>query len=202
MSQVGAQSRQLAIKKACRDLQAGELIAYPTEAVFGLGCDAFNIKALKKLRAIKNRTSHKGFIVICSSIEQLKKSFPGIQLTKEQWGQLTQPQSHPTTWLLPITQNIKSSRNRYLVGKNRSLAVRISEHPLAKALCEQFGGPIVSSSANKAGAKPAKKLMLVRKNFRKQVKNYVAGALGDFVEPSQIIDIKTGKVIRAVAQKP
>ncbi len=202
MPQVSAQSRQLAIKKACRNLKAGELIAYPTEAVFGLGCDALNTRALKKLRAIKNRTRHKGFIVICSSVEQLKKSFPNINLTKQQWGQLTQKQNHPTTWLLPIEHNVKQSRNRYLIGNNITLAVRITEHPVAKALCESFDGPIVSSSANKAGARPAKKLIQVRKNFRNKIKNYVTGALGDSFEPSQIIDIKTGKVIRAVQQRP
>jgi len=200
--QVYVLTRPIVLKKVTRDLKAGELIAYPTEAVFGIGCDALNVTALKKLRASKNRTRHKGFIVICSSVEQLKKSFPNLQLTTKQWGQLTQQQNHPTTWLIPIGQHVKTSPNRYLVGNNRTLAVRITEHPLAKALCEEFGGPIVSSSANKAGARPAKKLIQVRKNFRSKIKNYVNGALGSSLEPSQIIDIKTGKVVRAVQKKP
>jgi L-threonylcarbamoyladenylate synthase len=187
----------LAIKKACRDLKTGRLIAYPTEAVFGIGCDALNRKALCKLRKIKNRDRHKGFIVLCSSVSQLQKNIPAISLGTAQWELLGQAQAYPTTWLLPVNNRVRNDIDSLLIGHNKTLAVRITHHPVAKTLCEQLGRPLVSSSANKAGAKPAKNMLMVRKNFRAQLNGYLNGPLGNAKGPSQIIDITSGKIIRA-----
>lgn len=182
----------LKTQQACRTLDAGKLLVYPTESVFGLGCLANNKQALKRLRRIKRRESHKGFIVLCASTKQLHQSFPEIRLSTEHLAKLNEAQEHPTTWLLPYKKHL----NPLLVGNNNSLAVRITEHPIARSLCQQCG-PLVSSSANPAGIKTPETLLKVRKQFRWRVDFYLNERLGKSKSPSQIIDLLSGELIRS-----
>lgn len=182
----------LKIQQACRTLDAGKLLVYPTESVFGLGCLANNKQALKRLRGIKRREPYKGFIVLCASTKQLRQNFPEICLSPQQLAKLDEAQPHPTTWLLPYKKHL----NPLLVGNNNSLAVRITEHPIARILCERCG-PLVSSSANPAGIKTPETLLKVRKQFRGQVDFYLDKSLGKSKSPSQIIDLLSGELIRS-----
>jgi L-threonylcarbamoyladenylate synthase len=185
-----------ALHQAVTTLKAGKLLAYPTEAVFGLGCVINNPQALKRLRNIKGRSPSKGFIIICASIAQLQDTFPYLNLSVEQIARMQKQQSHPTTWIIPFTKKNQPQVAQLLVGNNHSIAVRIPQHPLALALCEK-AGPIVSSSANVARGKPAKKIMIVRKNFRAKIDFYLSGETNIASSPSQIIDIQSGRIIRA-----
>src|SRR5690606_11526531 len=105
---------------------------------------------------------------------------------------LEQKQSHPTTWLLPYGRQ----RRPLLSGNNNRLAIRITQHPVARILCERCG-PIVSSSANPAGIKTPKTLLKIRKYFRNNVDLYLNESLGDAGSPSQIIDLTSGEIIRS-----
>jgi len=182
----------LKIQQACKQLKAGKLLVYPTESVFGIGCLALDQKALLRLRRVKRRESQKGFIILCSSFEQLRSSFPEIQLTKEQQKRLQTKQAHPTTWLVPYPQK----KAPLLLGNNHRIAIRITEHSVAKSLCEACG-PIVSSSANPAGIKTPSNLLKIRHLFRSQVDFYLNEKLGGVKKTSQIIDLVNGQVIRA-----
>lgn len=179
-------------QQACRTLDAGKLLVYPTESVFGLGCLANNKQALKRLRHIKRRERYKGFIVLCASTKQLRQSFPEIRLSPKHLSKLDEKQKHPTTWLVPYKKHL----NPLLVGNNNRIAVRITRHPVAKTLCQQCG-PLVSSSANPAGIKTPETLLKVRKQFRWQVDFYLNESLGKSRSPSQIIDLLSGQVIRS-----
>ena len=183
------------LQKTIETLKAGGLIAYPTEAVYGLGCLANDQQALKKLRTVKNRSANKGFIVLCASVAQLQQFYPDLALDADQFKIIQREQAHPTTWLISFRRRFKSNHH-LLLGHNKSLAVRISTHPSVQALC-LAAGPIVSSSANIAGAKPAKDMLHLRKQFRSQIDHYLQEPLGNAPSPSQIIDLDNGQIIRS-----
>ncbi len=180
------------IKQASEAIQQGKILAYPTEAVFGLGCDAKNPRALERLRNVKQRASHKGFIVLVSSVDQLARHFPELDIDEVGKEKLLSPQDHPTTWIIQAKQALDPQ----LSGHNTSLAVRISDHPIVKELCK-LAGPIVSSSANIEGQEPAKELMGIKQVFGEQIDFYLDGPLGNATSPSQIIDLNRGEIIRS-----
>ncbi len=182
-------------QQACRALMAGKLLAYPTEAVYGLGCLASDEQALKKLRQVKKRAAHKGFIVLVHSLEQLQHHFPQLKLTPAQIETLRSPQAHPTTWVIPVSTGF-SVHQTLLLGSNRSLAIRISEHPTVQALCQK-AGPLVSTSANKAGERPAQDMLRLRKTFGKRIDFYLNEKTGNAKSPSQIIDLASGEILRS-----
>ena len=183
------------IIKASRALKENKLLAYPTEAVFGLGCLASSTQAIKNLRQVKNRAPHKGFIVLCSSVEQLNRCFPSLNLNSAQLQKISSQQNHPTTWIVPARTTLGKHR-ALLCGANKTVAIRISNHPSVKALCES-AGPVLSSSANMPGSKPAKELLKVRKIFRNNIDHYLNEALGEANSPSQIIDLISGEILRS-----
>jgi L-threonylcarbamoyladenylate synthase len=179
------------IRQACHVLKEGKLLVYPTESVFGVGCLANNDDALIHLRSVKGRSSAKGFIVLCASMAQLQNSFPELELDQKAQSRLVEPQKHPTTWLIPFSKPL----NPLLVGNNHSLAVRITQHPVAKVLCESCG-PIVSSSANPAGMAAPKTLLQAKKQLGDTVDFYLNESLGEAKKTSQIIDLRSGEIVR------
>lgn len=183
--------RGFPLRTARRYLEAGGIIAYPTEAVFGLGCDPLNPEAVMRLLAIKQRPWQKGMILIASNQSQLTPYLQPLDASTAQ--QLSDTWPGPVTWLLPARDDVPW----WLRGTHRTLAVRVTAHPLASALCEAFGGPIVSTSANLAGHEPARRALTVRRELGEQVDYILHGALGDSHRPTEIRDAQTGRIIRA-----
>lgn len=186
---MNARPSSFALQRAARVLRAGGVIAYPTEAVYGLGCDPLNQGAVEDLLAIKQRQVEKGLILIASRFEQLvpflEAQPPEIQR------QLDASWPGPVTWLVPADP----STPRWLRGRHASLAVRVTAHPLAAALCEAFGGAIVSTSANPAGRPPARSALQARIRCP-GVDLIVSGATGRLARPTPIRDAVTGRVLR------
>lgn len=179
------------LRTARRVLQAGGIIAYPTEAVYGLGCDPLNPQAVTRLLALKQRPWHKGLILIASKREQLDPYLETVPKEIEQ--KLGQSWPGPVTWLLPARAEVPF----WLRGEHATLAVRITAHPLASAICETFGGPLVSTSANHAGHEPARNALTVRRGLGNEVDYILHGALGDSDKPTEIRDARTDRIIRA-----
>lgn len=170
-------------------LREGGVIAYPTEGVFGLGCDPFNPKAVERIFDLKGRSRQKGFILIAASREQLRRLVP--QLPSEVEEKLRKPQ--PITWIVPARPWVP----KWLCGRHRTLAVRITAHPLAAELCRVFGGPLISTSANRSGRPPAKRLWEVYRNFGKvQDLLIVPGNVGNLQGPTPIFEARTGRRLR------
>ncbi|WLF83762.1 Sua5/YciO/YrdC/YwlC family protein [Moraxella sp. ZY210820] len=186
-------SEQTVINHAVQQLQHGEVIAYPTEAVWGLGCDPYQQSAFLKILALKQRPIEKGVILLASDIQQI--SFLLDHLNHQQYQQVisswqdTQAEQ-ATTWLFPTHKNIPS----WITGQYQQVAVRVSHHPICKQLCQQFGGFIVSTSANPSGLTPAQTIEQVREYFPNL--HIVNGELGHATRPSRIIDVITGAVLR------
>ncbi len=179
-----------ALRRAARVLSTGGVIAYPTEAVYGLGCDPLNQAAVERLLTIKQRPVDKGLILIASRLDQLR---PFVQpLTREIRQRLDETWPGPVTWLLPANP----ATPRWLRGRHESLALRVTAHPLAAALCEAFGGPIVSTSANPAGRPPARTALQARIRCP-GIDLIVKGDTGHLTRPTAIRDAVTGRVLRS-----
>lgn len=132
-------------------VRRGGVIAYPTEAVWGLGCDPANEAAVLRLLEIKQRPVEKGLIVVAAGLEAVR---PWLDLAQLPAGRMTEVCASwpgPNTWAIPATPLAPP----WVTGSHRSLAVRVSAHPVVVALCEALGGPLVSTSANLAGQPPA-----------------------------------------------
>ncbi|MDZ7923672.1 MAG: Sua5/YciO/YrdC/YwlC family protein [Marinagarivorans sp.] len=183
---VGSQTRihQLAINMAC-----GDVIAYPTEAVWGLGCDPFNGDAVAKILRLKKRAVKKGVILIAGNIQQL--AFLLHDLPAEQLATLRVSWPGPYTWLVPHNDRVPF----FVRGNFDTVAVRVTNHPTVQALCNAFGGPIVSTSANPQGLPPATTALKARSYFGTKI-GYCPGVVGKNKTPSQIKHLLTGDIIR------
>lgn len=170
--------------------QSNGVFAYPTEAVWGLGCNPFNRTAVERILALKKRPEDKGLIVVAADLSQLEAH---LELTPEIIARITTPQSRSTTWLVPCSESMPS----WVRGTHTQLAVRFSNHPLVKLLCESVAGPIISTSANPAGLSEALSEAETRAYFGDGVDCYVRGSLGDDPRPSQIIDSQSGAILRS-----
>jgi len=183
-------STSFRLRYAARVLRQGGVIAYPTEAVYGLGCDPLNRHAVHRILAIKQRPEDKGLILIASRFEQL---LPFVEPPDDALrADLDASWPGPVTWLLPA----RPDTPRWLRGRHRSLAVRVTDHRLASALCSAFGGPIVSTSANASGRPPARTALQARLRCP-GTDLIVAGPTGGLERPTVIRDAASGRVVRA-----
>lgn len=186
----------LSIPDAVVKLQQGEVIAYPTEAVYGLGCDPQNATALNYLLALKNRDANKGLILIASDIKQVDFYIDYSTLSKDVKDNLLNNKELFVTWLLPINFKNKEVINKQIYGQYDTIAVRISNHVVVKQLCTLFGKPIISTSANISGETEIKQQQQLHDLFENKIAGIVEGELGKYTKPSTIIDARTGKIIR------
>lgn len=172
-------------------LRAGGVIAYPTEAVYGLGCAPLDGSAVGRLLRLKGRPVDKGLVLIAADFEQL---VPLVETpSPEMLCRLEQSWPGFTTWVLPARAEIP----RWLTGRHTGLAVRITAHPVAASLCRHFGGALVSTSANPSGRQPARDLLTVHRYFGDALDYMVPGEVGGEARPSQIMDARNGVVLRA-----
>ncbi|QYK09207.1 L-threonylcarbamoyladenylate synthase [Shewanella mangrovisoli] len=170
----------------------GGVIAYPTEAVYGLGCDPDNDTAIQKLLAVKQRPWQKGLILVASEFSQLVDYVDESQLSAEQLEFAFSKWPGPFTFVMPIKPHV----SRYLCGEFDSIAVRVSAHEGVRALCQALGKPLVSTSANLAGEDPALSADEILNAFEGKIDALVLGALGEQRQPSTIIDARSGKILR------
>lgn len=177
---------------AARVMRQGGVIAYPTEAVWGLGCLPDNKDAVHRILSLKQRHVSKGLILVASSIAQFEPYLRHI--TVEQRKTLENSWPGPFTWLVPHHNTVPS----WVSGKHSSIALRVSNHPHVRYLCNAVGGPIVSTSANPQGKPAPKQTWQVKRYFKNQPELdwIVSGCVGQRAEPSTITDLVTGVVIR------
>ena len=185
------------LKQAIAALKKGGVIAYPTEAVFGLGCDPDNIQAISQLLTLKSRPKEKGLILIASHWQQLQPYVDFNALTPTQLHKVLASWPGAYTWVLPKTSTAKIAEHQWISGQFNSIAVRVSAHPLVQQLCQQYNKAIVSTSANLTGQPPATTATMVEQIFRGQLDYILAGKLGGRSNPSTITDAISGKQLRS-----
>jgi len=179
------------ILHAVEIIRSGGVIAYATEAVFGLGCDPRNSEAVKRLLQLKQRKPEKGLILIASTFEQIEPYI--LPLDTKTKRRIDKSWPGPTTWLLPVRPEVP----HWISGGHKKIAIRITAHPQAKALCEALEGPLVSTSANRHQQQAARSVMHVRRIFTNQLAYILPGKIGAQGNPTEIRDAETNKVIRA-----
>ncbi|WP_428100333.1 L-threonylcarbamoyladenylate synthase [Candidatus Rariloculus sp.] len=182
---------KLHIDRAARTVLAGGIVAYPTEAVYGLGCLPFEHDAVRRLIALKQRSRRKGFVLIAAELGQLDDIviLPERPLRDE----ILASWPGPVTWSLPA----RSRMPDWLTGGRETVAVRVTRHPLASLLCRRAGHALVSTSANLSGRAPLRSVLQVRREFGALVDYVLPGALGDLTRPTVIRDGRTGATLRA-----
>ncbi len=169
-------------------LQQGGIIAYPTEAVYGLGCDPFNRESVERLCALKQRATSKGLILLISDWSQLTPLIAPVSDAMLDSVRKTWP--GPVTWIFPKSAVIPG----WLSGDHDGIAIRMSAHPIAHDICQN--GPVVSTSANISGQDPAVDLAGLRLQFPDGIDAVLSGDLGGLSQPSQIYDVRTGARLR------
>lgn len=175
---------------AVRHLRAGRIIAYPTEAVYGLGCDPSNESAVRDLLALKGRPEAAGFVLIASDFGQLEPWVAKVGSALLERAMQTWP--GPVTWLFPRAPGVPD----FIAGKHETVAVRITAHEPSRALCAAFGGALTSSSANLTSAAPARSAGQVNEYFGNRIAGILGGSLGRSANPSEIRDLASGQVLR------
>lgn len=179
------------LPRAAAVLRNGGVIAYPTEGVWGLGCDPFNRAAVERILTLKGRSSRKGLILIGNDVDQFE---PWLKsLTQQHRAILAASWPDALTWLVPDNGHSP----RWLTGQHDSIALRVPAHPLARELARVFGGPIVSTSANPQGRMAATTQLRARVYFGDRVDFYLPGRVLYPHQSSEIRDLVSGAIIRA-----
>ncbi|MBU3058596.1 L-threonylcarbamoyladenylate synthase [Pseudomonas indica] len=172
-----------------RVVREGGVVAYPTEAVWGLGCDPWNGEAVYRLLALKDRPVEKGLILVADSIRQFDFLLEDLP---EAWqDRLASTWPGPNTWLVPHQNRLPE----WITGQHDSVALRVSDHPLVRDLCA-LTGPLVSTSANPGGRPAARTRLRVEQYFHDRLDAVLGGALGGRKNPSIIRDLVSGRVVR------
>jgi len=190
----GAESGSVAVARIARIVRAGGVVAYPTEGVFGLGCAADDAVAVARILALKGRGAGLGFIVIGAAFEQVEALLAPLSPTLRARLDATWP--GPVTWVVPAHADTPP----WLTGGRDTLAVRITAHPPARALCERAGVALVSTSANLHGRPPARTALAVRRIFGRSIDGVLPGACGTLAGPTEIRDLASGRVLRPPPQ--
>jgi L-threonylcarbamoyladenylate synthase len=178
----------LKIRRAAQVIRAGGIIAYPTEAVYGLGCDPRDHDAVRKILSLKQRPERAGLILIAADIGQLD----GWITSQPDFDRAMEPDA-VVTWVV----NAGPATPEWISGGRDTVAVRITRHPIAAALCLAADMPIVSTSANRRGRPPASSALQVHCGFGSTIDYVLPGPTGKRLQPSEIRDARTGAILRA-----
>ncbi len=178
------------LRYAVRTLRAGGIVAYPTEADYGLGCDPFNEHAVLRLLAIKGRAVDKGLILIAADHDQLEPLL--LPCRDATLAPVLESWPGPSTWILPAHPRVPV----WLTGGSGGIAVRVTAHPLAASLCRRFGGALISTSANRSGRPPARSALGARRALGSRVDYFLTGPTGGAARPSEIRDARDGRLLR------
>jgi len=177
-------------RRLAAHLKRGGVLAYPTESCYGLGCDPSNRRGVQRILKLKRRPQHKGLILIAADYRQVARYVLPLSVAEQQRLQVGGAQA--ITYLLPA----KTSCPRWLRGAHDTLAVRLTAHPVARQLCRSAGSALVSTSANRAGQKPAKTYAACQQRFGKRAW-VLRGRVGKRRQPSTIRAWADGKILRA-----
>ncbi len=179
------------ITQIIEKLKQNEVVAYPTEAVFGLGCNPFSQSAVEKLLILKQRPREKGLILVAPTLDYFFSFIDKEQINSQYWQKLQQTYPRPITWIVPAKKDIA----KFLCGNFNSIAIRVSQHPAIKILCEQTGFALTSTSANLSGIAPCKTSDEVRLQFGADFP-VLDMSVGSAAKPSEIRNLFTNQLVR------
>ncbi|MGN6788073.1 MAG: L-threonylcarbamoyladenylate synthase [Rhodanobacteraceae bacterium] len=172
-------------------LREGGVLAYPTEGVYGLGCDPDNRAAFERIFALKRRPPEQGVLLIAADFGQVRDWIEAVPETAFERVRAAWPGAH--TFIFPRSPRVPE----WVAGGHAGIALRVTAHAPSAALCRAFGGPIVSTSANRHGESPARSAADIRAIFGDEPDGVLDAPLGGLDRPTPITDAVTGAIIRA-----
>ncbi|MEO6155249.1 MAG: Sua5/YciO/YrdC/YwlC family protein [Thermomonas sp.] len=180
------------IRQAAHLLHHGGVIAYPTEAVWGLGCDPRNEAAVLRLLALKQREVDMGLILIAANEAQLAPHIDMTALDDAQRANVRASWPGPHTWVVPASTDAPA----WITGAHSGIAVRVSAHPTVIALCNAFGGALVSTSANRTGQPAPSTRDALDAVIVAGVDAVSSGETAGLLRPTTIRDARSGGTLR------
>ena len=182
------------IKKALEVLKTGGLILYPTDTLWGIGCDAKNEKAVEKIYKIKKRDDRKSMLILLNNINFISsyvEEVPEIALD------IVELANKPTTVIYPGAKNIAKN----LIAEDGSIGIRISTEEFTDKLLQRFKNPIVSTSANISGDPSPESFNDISDEIKSNV-DYVVNYKQDAIanKPSSIIKIGLSNEINVIRE--
>lgn len=181
------------LEAAAGVLQRGGVLAYPTEAVYGLGCDPHDHRAFERLFALKQRPPSQGVLLIAADFRQIEHYIELAAVPDEVMRQVQAGWPGPHTWVFPRSSAVPA----WIAGNHAGIALRVTAHEPAAALCRAFGGALVSTSANPHGQPPARTGQTVADYFGDALDGLLEAPLGNQASPTVIRDALSGAIIRA-----
>ncbi|HJR12589.1 MAG TPA: Sua5/YciO/YrdC/YwlC family protein [Rhodanobacteraceae bacterium] len=179
------------VEAAAALLRAGGVLAYPTEGVYGLGCDPDSRAAFDRIFAMKRRPSEQGVLLIAADCDQLRGWIGDAPKDALARATAIWPGAH--TFIFPRSSRVPE----WVAGGHAGIALRVTAHMPSAALCRAFGGPIVSTSANRHGEPPARSAADIRTIFGDEPDGVLDAPLGGLDKPTPITDAVSGAIIRA-----
>ena len=176
------------IRHAAHIIKNGGVIAYPTDTVYGLGCDPYNADAVDRINQIKNRPADKHFILLASHIHLVQTLFDCDDSQKKTITESIEP----TSWVVNASANAPD----WITNKSGTITIRINQHPVVKKLCSALGHSIISTSANISGKKPARNGLELHQFFNKKVDKILLSSQPISTKPSKIIRLCDNHIIR------
>ncbi|NDU85584.1 MAG: Sua5/YciO/YrdC/YwlC family protein [Ferrovum sp.] len=178
-------------------LKGGGVLAYPTRAVYGLGCDPRSQRGLRRLLRLKQRPAHKGMIVVSDALARLQPFHMPLSSAEQARCLSRWPGGH--TWLIPASRRVSGllrGRARGLGADRRPrVALRQDDYVAVQRLCHRLGMALVSTSANRSGQRPLGTTRACQRLFGHQVR-VLSGRTQRHARPSTIQDLMTGKAVR------
>jgi L-threonylcarbamoyladenylate synthase len=178
------------LNQAVETVNNGGIIVYPTESVYGLGCNPFDQKSVEKLLLLKKRNVDKGLILIASHVQHILPLIKPIEANDLSRALKTWPGHH--TWVFPKSKIVPY----WVSGKYESIAVRVSKNPIVIELCQNLNSPLISTSANISTENELCSISDIKSVFGNQVDFYLDAPTGKESKPSTIHDAHTNTIIR------
>ena len=182
----------LTLADAIAALRKGGVIAYPTEGVWGLGCDPRDEAATLRLLALKQREVGKGLILIAADEAQLAPFVAMDALASDQRDAVRASWPGPNTWIVPASIDAPA----WITGDHDGIAVRVSAHPVVIALCDAFGGALVSTRANIATLPSPRTRTELDPRVVAGVDAVAPGETGGLLQATPIRDARDGRSLR------
>ena len=179
-----------ALNRLTRAIAAGAVFGYPTDTIWGFGCDPLNPQSVARLLQIKQRKVEKGLILLTSDLRYCE---PFIRLAAGQRAMLETPAATPTTWLVEASDRCPP----WIRGIYPTVAIRVTDHPLVRFLCERLRLPLVSTSANRGGKSTVRSALQLRRQFADEVDFIVTGFNTGGGRASEIKSLASGNILRA-----
>lgn len=181
------------LKKACEVLQSGGIILYPTDTIWGIGCDATNEAAVRRVYELKHRTDNKAMLVLLDSAAKLDSYI--TEVPDIAWS-LIEVADKPLTLIYPGARNLAPN----LLGEDGSVGIRITQENFSHQLCERFRKPLVSTSANLSGEPAPATFDEISEEIKQHVDYIVQYRQDDHTpaQPSNIIKLGLGGLVQVI----